>query len=167
MDQREALEFKKIHSFFYNKPETKQLLDIIENKKIEDIKVTLSLIDWFITNYCKEKNIHYNYNNKNFYIHSEYKSQLKDYKKQYFDPFNRGSKIFKFKYNSKGDFIYTTFKQLNFMKWCIKWDIINYIRNNFKEINDSFQKNKQNKQSGVKKIKKNIKISEVKIKVLK
>lgn len=148
MDQREALEFKKIHTFFYNNPRNIEIiLCILDNKKINDIKISLSLIDWFITNYSKEKNIHYRINNKDFYIHSEYKSQLKDYKKQYFDPFNRGSNIFKFIYNSKGDFILTTFKQLNFFKWVLKWEIIDYITCNYKDINDKFQKNKDDKKN--------------------
>lgn len=148
MDQREALEFKKIHTFFYNNTNNIEIiLCILDNKKIKDTKVSLSLIDWFITNYSKEKNLHYKINDKEFYIHSEYKSQLKDYKKQYFDPFNRGSNIFKFFYNSKKDFILTTFKQLNFFKWVLKWGIIDYIISNYKDINDKFQKNKEDKKN--------------------
>ena len=66
---------------------------------------------------------------KNFDIYNDYKSQLKAYNKKLFDPFCRSEKI---SYTIPGtdDEISTTVAQLNFIKWCIKNKVIDYISNN-------------------------------------
>jgi len=87
-------------------------------------------LEWFITNYSKKTNLMYKTNDgKIFSVHCAYKSTLDGYSKKLFDPFCRSDKI---SYCVPGttDEINTTLAQLNFIKWCIKNGIINYIKEN-------------------------------------
>jgi hypothetical protein len=69
-----------------------------------------------------------------FNVFHSYKSQLKSYSKKFFDPFCRRNRI-EYKYNGV-DTISTTLGQLNFFKWAINYKVIDYIRDNYKEIED-------------------------------
>ena len=68
-----------------------------------------------------------------------YKSQLKGYQKKQFDPFNRTQRI-KF-YYEQDKFITTTICQLNFFRWAIENNVIDYIKEHIsdieKDMNDS------------------------------
>ena len=96
----------------------------------------MRLIDWFVTNYSKKHNVSYVNKEKkeNFKVYTSYKSQLKSYSKKQFDPFNRTERI-NF-YYEKEKYITTTIGQLNFFRWAIQNNIIDYIRNNTKTIED-------------------------------
>merc|ERR1712166_1726526 len=61
-------------------------------------KISLIVLDWFVTNYSKKHNIVYNIDNKNnelqkFMVYLDYKSQLKAYSKKQFDPFCRRERL--------------------------------------------------------------------------
>ena len=131
--------------FFCQKINISKLLDIIEGRS----KISLRLIDWFVVNYAKKYNIIYNknYYNKNnrkeknkqiksfddlFIVFNDYKSQLKEVSKRHFDPFCRRERIH-FYYN-KDNYILTTVGQLNFFKWAIENNVLEYISDNLKEI---------------------------------
>ena len=118
----------KISDFFVNNNNIDYLIKILNNK----ISVSLRIIDWFVTNYSKKYNINWNINNDRFSVFQDYKSQLKAYSKKFFDPFCRRERI-NFYYNNN-DFIITTIGQLNFFKWAIKNNIIEYITNNYDKI---------------------------------
>ena len=64
---------------------------------------------------------------KIFSVHVAYKSSLDGYSKKLFDPFCRADKI---TYTIPGttNEIHTTVAQLNFIRWCIKNNIIDYIK---------------------------------------
>ena len=121
------------------------LLNILENNN----KVSLRIIDWFVTNYSKKHGVFYiiytdNNNNrtfneikdpktkKQFNTYNSYKAQLKSYSKKKFDPFCRRDRI-NFEY-SKNKFIETTVGQLNFFKWALENLIIDYIQNHYEDI---------------------------------
>jgi len=105
---------------FFEEPENEAILkDILEKK----VGISLRKLEWFITNYSKDKNICFG----NFSVHCAYKSTLNGYSKKLFDPFCRTSKI-----DYKG--ISTTVAQLNFIRWCIKNKIIDYIIDNKNDI---------------------------------
>jgi hypothetical protein len=92
--------------------------------------ISLRNLEWFITNYAKKHNLTYTTSNgKLFTVHCAYKSTLDGYSKKLFDPFCRSEKI---SYTIPGtdDEISTTVAQLNFIKWCIKNKVIDYISNN-------------------------------------
>ena len=132
---------------FYNNPNNIELLTIILLTKS---KLSIRLIDYFITKYSKINKITYSINNSLFNIFISYKQQLKIYQKKYFDPFSRGNRIPFFLYNNS--FI-TTIGQLNFFKWFIEKNIYYYILDNYINIENSMNIN--NKE--IKDNKKNIK----------
>jgi len=127
---------------FYEITENKQkLLDILNNTN----KISLRIIDWFVTNYSKKNNTSYlflnnkkkldlnydNPNSKQFNVYYSYKSQLKSYSKKKFDPFCRRNRI---EFNIDNEKIISTLGQLNFFKWAINNLILDYIKINYKEI---------------------------------
>ena len=160
---KQNLLFNKIKKFFNDNDNIKELLDIIEG----NTKLSLRIIDWFVTNYSK-KNFIVIHNKKRqierfnagkispktkkkledkyeeFNVHLNYKSQLKSFQKKQFDPFCRRERI-NFYYNDK-KYIVTTVGQLNFFKWAIENNILKYIRDNInsieKDMNQNIKKNK-------------------------
>lgn len=112
---------------FYGAPENgKTLIQILQKTG----GISLRNLEWFITNYSKKTNLMYKTNDgKIFSVHCAYKSTLDGYSKKLFDPFCRSDKI-SYKIPGTNDEINTTVAQLNFIKWCIKNGIINYIQEN-------------------------------------
>jgi hypothetical protein len=93
--------------------------------------VSLRSIEWFVTNHSKKNKVSYTTKNgKKFIVHMAYKSSLDGYSKKLFDPFCRTNRI---EFND----ITTTVAQLNFIKWCIEHDIIEYIKSNITKMKGS------------------------------
>ena len=111
-----------------------KILPILTGESVRSIRV----IEWFVTNYCKKKNIAFIRKDKNskdiyFNVYLNYKSQLKSYNKDLFDPFCRGEELIDF--NIKDNtYIVTNIPQLNFFKWALEYDIIDYIVINLDDI---------------------------------
>ena len=175
LSHRQELLLSKL-KLFYNKKEIETLLPIING----ETKLSLRIIDWFVTNYTKKNNILIynktkkpvlnNSNNSNkieqktkktkyeyielpFNIYLNYKSQLKAYSKKNFDPFCRRERI-NFYYSNK-NFIVTTIGQLNFFKWAIENKILDYINKHLEIIDKDMNKNiKREEEEKVKKSKK-------------
>jgi hypothetical protein len=134
---------------FFKKPKyVRKLLDVINGEG--DAPISLRLIDWFVTNYSKKNNTMYNikkyqtgvkkktdgdeYLENYVRVHHNYKDQLVAFNKSNFDPFQRGERIC-FTYGDKDtDKITTTIGQLNFFKWAITNNILDYVRENSKDI---------------------------------
>jgi len=132
-NQKNNLLMNKIECFFDNEFNKNILIRILNN----EFNISLRVIDWFVTNYCKKNNIFWIENNTRFVVYLSYKLQLKAYSKKYFDPFCRRDRIyFSIKNN---DYIETTVGQLNFFKWIIEHNIINYIKNNYEDIEKDMQ----------------------------
>ena len=95
-------------------------------------KISLRVLDWFVTNFCKKHNtvIHYQREGKaqKLIVHLDYKNQLKAYSKKQFDPFCRRERI-NFIYG-KGNELLTTVGQLNFFRWAIEHHVLDYINDN-------------------------------------
>ena len=94
-------------------------------------KISLRLIDWFVTNYCKKHNIvfvrkKHNNTDEYFNVYSNYRSQLKAFKKIQFDPFRRRERI-DF-YYAPDKYIETTIGQLNFFRWFVENDLLEYVK---------------------------------------
>ena len=79
-------------------------------------------------------------------VYLNYKLQLKAYSKKYFDPFCRRERIC-FHYDNTNNYLITTVGQLNFIKWMIDNNIINYIKNNYNEIEEDMHNTIKRKQS--------------------
>jgi hypothetical protein len=67
-------------------------------------------------------------------VYVDYKLKLKAYSKKRFDPFCRWDRI-TIPYKN-GTFIQTTIGQLNFFKWAIENDIVQYIEQHYETIED-------------------------------
>ena len=95
-----------------------------------------------------------------FCVFSNYKGQLKSYHKRNFDPFCRNIRIHF--YYDNNNFIITTVGQLNFFKWAIENNILNYIEQNIKVIEEDMNliANIKNKSVNNKSCKKKTNITE-------
>lgn len=119
---------------YYNKNKNLSKMLIIING---ESNISLRIIDWFATNYSKKNYIVYNIlreNNKEerFKVYDDYKLKLKAYSKKRFDPFCRWERITIPYGDSKC--IQTTLGQLNFFKWALENKIIQYIEENYQDI---------------------------------
>lgn len=155
--------------FYKNKENVDELVSIVENKNI-----SLRIIDWFVTNYSKKNNIIYDVNtleNKNnnstnlFNVYINYKLQLKGYSKKQFDPFCRRDRI-TFLYQNDTKKITTTVGQLNFFRWAISNNVLEYIKRNLsiieKDMNTLFKSTYGNKKNNQRKKRHEISVSATK-----
>lgn len=144
--------YKRLDAFFKkcNEGDIKKMVDIITKKS----KVSLRLLDWYVTQYVKLNDVFYNnVSDKIHYnVHLEYKTQLKLYKKTYFDPFCRLKEgvTNKFNYNydkkDKNKIISTNIGQLNFFQWAISNKIVDHVEVDIDKISKSMNEfNKLNK----------------------
>lgn len=171
---------------FYQKEKNLNTLFKILNhnnhyKKSKEKKISLRLIDWFVTNYCKKNKVIIEKTTKNkkefINIYNSYKSNLRAFSKQLFDPFRRKNEIF-LNYNNKkklifsltlnnksthNNFIKTTLGQINFFKWIIENNIYNYIKLN-KEIIETDMIFSQKENNNKKLDKKNLVVKTIKSK---
>ena len=99
-------------------------------------KLSIRIIDWFVTNYAKKHFIIYSVDKNGekcrFKVYVDYKLKLKAYSKRRFDPFCRWDRI-NVPYKD-GSYIQTTIGQLNFFKWALENKIIDYIEQNINAI---------------------------------
>ncbi len=108
--------------------------------------ISLRLIDWFVTNYCRKNFIGYTLNGQEFLVYVSYKSQLKAYSKQFFDPNCRRERIV-FQVNGHDPFR-TTVGKLNFFRWAFETKILDYITAHYDEIQaDRAEMTKNNKRN--------------------
>ena len=166
LSNRQELLLNKLN-IFYTQENINKLLPILNG----ETKVSLRIIDWFVTNYTKKNNTilykkkkvikphsspknknenktkknKYEYINEQVNIYLNYKSQLKAYSKKNFDPFCRRERI-NFFYNDTKHI--TTVGQLNFFKWALENNVIYYIQDNLeqidKDMNISIKRNDDN-----------------------
>jgi hypothetical protein len=153
LSNRQELLFNRL-KIFYNSHNINELLHILNG----ETKLSLRIIDWFVTNYTKKNNIilynkkkkmvthkspknklesktkkaKYEYVDEQFNIFLNYKGQLKAYSKKNFDPFCRRERL-NFYYNND-NYITTTVGQLNFFKWAIENNVLKYINDNLDKI---------------------------------
>ena len=123
------IQFFAVDSTGLTNPNLDIMLDIINGQS----KISLRLLDWFVTNYSKKYfTTYYNHDNTRFKVYNNYKLKLKSYSKTRFDPFCRWQRIsFPYKHNLH---VETTIGQLNFFKWAIQNKVIHYILHQFDTI---------------------------------
>ena len=160
MDSSNVL-LNSLYKYYENENNMNKLVEVLNDGN----NVSLRIIDWFVTNFSKKHNICYtlyktdkkkitfsdkgNELYKVFNTYHAYKSQLKSYSKKRFDPFCRRERI---SFTCKnGKTIETTVGQLNFFKWAIDNLIIDYIKENYDEIeldmNSSYNNIKKQKKN--------------------
>lgn len=155
--------------FYNDNPVYKTTLkEIIDGKH----RLSLRLIDWFVTHYSKSLNVFYwvcknsdevfesypshisdtkDCRRVNLYL--DYRAQLKSYAKINFDSFRRHDRITFILDLQTNDFIETTVGQLNFFRWIFNNNVIEYVMNNYDTIyqnmidNNTFAKSKKTKRT--------------------
>jgi len=126
--------FENLMMFFKENGNLQKMSSIINGNS----RLSLRIIDWFVTNYAKKNDIIYRnpYSqskyNRSFRVYNEYKLKLKAYGKIKFDPFCRWSRI-TIPYDNE-HYMETTIGQLNFFKWSIENNILEYIEENYDKI---------------------------------
>jgi hypothetical protein len=142
ISSKKDLLMQSLINFFTNRENLDQVIPIITGKS----KISLRILDWFVTNYSKKNNIHYqitlNNKIKNFIVYLDYKSQLKAYSKRQFDPFCRRERI-SFIDHDNNELI-TTVGQLNFFRWGIENNILEYIKSNYDIIENDMNNSLRN-----------------------
>ncbi len=115
---KQDLLLKSLDEFFSDEKNLCELSDILNHTS----GISLRNIEWFVTNYAKTKRTKFVTPSGNTVdIHIAYKASLGGYSKKFFDPFCRTERI-----QFKG--FTTTVAQLNFIRWCIRNGIIQYIK---------------------------------------
>jgi hypothetical protein len=97
-------------------------------------KISLRIVDWFTTNYAKKYFVIYPISEEipRFKVYDDYKLKLKAYSKKRFDPFCRWKRINVPYIN--GTHVETTIGQLNFFKWALENNVLNYVTENYVSI---------------------------------
>jgi len=131
--------------FYKYKENLQKMMEVVNG----ETKISLRIVDWFVTNFAKKyftvyevpKIIHgevsQTYTSR-FKVFNEYKLKLKAYAKKNFDPFCRWERI-NIPYNDQSS-VETTIGQLNFFKWAVDNRIIDYIKTHYAEIEDDMNK---------------------------
>jgi hypothetical protein len=142
ISSKKDLLMQSLISFFTNRTNLDQVVPIISGHS----HISLRILDWFVTNYSKKNNIHYqitvNNKIKNFIVYLDYKAQLKAYSKKQFDPFCRRERI-SFIDHDMNELI-TTVGQLNFFRWAIENNILEYIIENYDTIESDMNNSLRN-----------------------
>ena len=135
--QNELL-LNNLMDFYKDETNLTRMLKIITG----DSKISLRIVDWFATNYAKKYYTLFTIDGiRRFKVYYDYKLKLKAYSKKRFDPFCRWDRI---SIPYKNDTcIETTIGQLNFFKWAIENQVINYIEENY----DTIEKDMNNRNS--------------------
>jgi hypothetical protein len=169
--------------------------DCIINILNGDGKISLRIIDWFVTNYAKKHNIEYliktrivspkkshtlkknNLNSrlskkdlskytsahKQINIFLSYKAQLRAYSKKQFDPFCRRNRI-DFYFNET-EYITTTVGQLNFFRWALQNNVIDYIVSHYTDIENDMNDNTKKQRLYTKQQKTKHKLNNIQVEV--
>jgi len=127
----------KLMEFYKKDNHLDNMLNIINGESTTSLRI----VDWFATNYAKKYYTVYRLkkNNQRFKVYVDYKLKLKAYSKKRFDPFCRWERI-TIPYptingnENKETYIQTTIGQLNFFKWAIENEVIDYIEEHYDEI---------------------------------
>ena len=114
---------------FYTAPgNLEKLIPILQGSSL----ISLRLVDYFVTNYAKKMNTSFTQGSKHFLVYFNYKRELNAYSKRLFDPFCRRERIM-FQARGQEPFV-TTVGQLNFFRWFIEKEILEYVAANREAI---------------------------------
>lgn len=140
---------RNLMEFYGDKENIHKMMNIINGES----KISLRIVDWFVTNFAKKyytvydlptQRINGQVELSRFKVYNDYKLKLKAYSKKRFDPFCRWERI-SIPYDEE-KYMETTIGQLNFFKWAIENQIIDFIKTHYDEIeNDMNARNSTSK----------------------
>lgn len=136
---QKQLLLNNLMEFYKSKDNLKKMMNVINGES----KISLRIVDWFVTNYAKKYYTVYEIpqiihgepsklQKTRFKVYNDYKLKLKAYAKKNFDPFCRWERI-TIPYDND-NYMETTIGQLNFFKWAIESEIIDYMQQHYQEI---------------------------------
>ena len=139
VNTQNQLLLNSLMEFYRNKENITKMMNVINGES----KISLRIVDWFVTNYAKKYYTVYEIpqiihcissesQTVRFKVYNDYKLKLKAYAKKKFDPFCRWERI-TIPYDND-NYMETTIGQLNFFKWAIENKIIDYIHQHYHEI---------------------------------
>jgi hypothetical protein len=139
INTQKQLLLNNLMDFYKNKENLLKMMNVINGES----KISLRIVDWFMTNYAKKYYTVYEIpkiiggepslsETTRFKVYNDYKLKLKAYAKKNFDPFCRWERI-TIPYDMD-NYMETTIGQLNFFKWAIESKIIEYIQSHYQEI---------------------------------
>ena len=153
---QEHMIIKSMEQFYKEEKNINMFINIINSSSA----ISIRLIDHFVTKYSKINKVSYKINENGdktlFVVFTSYKQQLKAFQKKHFDPFSRGERI---PYFMGSTCVITTIGQLNFFRWFISKNIINYVTQehnniendmNRRNVNDSKMKKDKTKKDKTK-----------------
>ena len=136
LNTQNDLLLSSLMEFYNNRENLNKMIRIING----DSDISLRIVDWFVTNYAKKYYTVYEQTSgtedtqtvARFKVYNDYKLKLKAYSKKRFDPFCRWDRV-SIPYDNE-QYMETTIGQLNFFKWALDNNIIDYIKNNYDVI---------------------------------
>ena len=139
INTQKQLLLNNLMEFYNNKENLNKMMNVINGES----KISLRIVDWFVTNYAKKYYTVYEIpkimngepsktETTRFKVYNDYKLKLKAYAKKNFDPFCRWERI-TIPYDPE-NYMETTIGQLNFFKWAIENRIIDFIQENYQGI---------------------------------
>ena len=139
INTQKQLLLTNLMEFYKDRENLNRMMRVINGES----KISLRIADWFVTNYAKSyytwyeipKMVHGELSKTEttrFKVYNDYKLKLRAYAKKYFDPFCRWERI-TIPYDND-NYMETTIGQLNFFKWAIEHNIIDYIQDHYQEI---------------------------------
>jgi hypothetical protein len=124
IQSKEQWVLHRLEGFYSNPDHFRRIEEVLTGKS----KLSLRLLDWFVTNYAKKYNVSFmTKENRHIIVYLGYKSHLKAYNKKMFDPFCRWKRI-----QFRG--LDTTVGQLNFFEWAIQDEVLDYLDTHYDEI---------------------------------
>jgi len=121
-----------LQKFYAGHPEIEKVITYLNG----EAPLSLRIIDWFVTKYSRKNFIRYPLDGQEFIVYLSYKGQLKAYSKQYFDPNCRRERIM-FQIPGYESFM-TTIGKLNFFRWALDSNILEYIEGHEEEIRKGY-----------------------------
>ena len=103
-----------------------------KNENHSGKKVSIRIVNWFVTNYAKQHFTVYENEGERFFVWTRFRSAEDGYSKEMFDPYCRKDRII-IPYDETTQIV-TTIGQLNFFKWAIVNNVIDYIVANYDDI---------------------------------
>ena len=139
LQSREELLLTSLLRFYKQDPQYLNILAAISKQKTI---ISLREMDYTVTNYSDDNKVNYKLKSgENFNMYLDYKCQLRGFSKKCFDPFCRRQRIFLDyetktpifleedeinDYKSDESGIVTTIGQLNFFKWAITNEVVDF-----------------------------------------
>jgi len=142
-ETKEDLLIHTLREFYSDPHHFRVFSDLVLGKHV----VSLRVVDWFVTNYSRVHSVRYIVPGDDFFcVHQSYKNHLKGYYKKYFDPFRRRDRLYLCKTGAgtgagivsvpidRAEILETTVGQLNFFRWVIMYQVLDYIVDNLATI---------------------------------